>query len=82
MVSEDTLTRRRCRRNDKVDVKWNAECWMAHQKHEPEKRLCKRSRFTASLLDTIVTRRRSSFRERESSTLSLISAKTATLRMK
>jgi len=44
--------------------------------------LCTRSRFTASLLDTIVARRRSSFRERESSTLSLISVKTATLWMK
>ena len=27
----------RCRRNDKVDVKSNAECWKAHQQHEPEK---------------------------------------------
>jgi hypothetical protein len=46
------------------------------------RRLCKRSRFTASLLDPTVTRRRSSFRERESSTLSLMSAKSTTLWMK
>ena len=27
----------RCRRNDRVDVKSNAECRKAHQQHEPEK---------------------------------------------